>query len=116
MWAVITAHFCYNWGYYALLSWLPSYFELSLGLTVAKSSFLTLIPYIAMVSMSLFVGTAADTLLKRGWNVTHVRKFCQGIAFVGPAMCMITLGLLTPATPEAAQAVIISLLGVSITT
>lgn len=32
VWAVIVAHFCFNWGYYTLLAWLPSYFELALGL------------------------------------------------------------------------------------
>lgn len=31
VWAIIVAHFCYNWGYYTLLAWLPSYFEMALG-------------------------------------------------------------------------------------
>ena len=44
VWAITVAHFCFNWGYYVLLAWLPSYFELALGLNVQKSSFLTLIP------------------------------------------------------------------------
>lgn len=37
VWAVTVAHFCFNWGYYTLLAWLPSYFELALGLEVDKS-------------------------------------------------------------------------------
>jgi hypothetical protein len=28
VWAVTVAHFCFNWGYYTLLAWLPSYFEM----------------------------------------------------------------------------------------
>jgi hypothetical protein len=44
VWAVTVAHFCFNWGYYTLLAWLPSYFEAALGLDVRESSFLTLIP------------------------------------------------------------------------
>lgn len=51
VWAVTVAHFCFNWGYYTLLAWLPSYFELALGLNVERSSFLTLIPYVAMTAM-----------------------------------------------------------------
>ena len=31
VWAIIVAHFCFNWGYYTLLAWLPSYFEMALG-------------------------------------------------------------------------------------
>jgi hypothetical protein len=52
VWAVTVAHFCFNWGYYTLLAWLPSYFEMALGLNVQESSFLTLIPYVAMIAMT----------------------------------------------------------------
>jgi ACS family sodium-dependent inorganic phosphate cotransporter len=99
VWAVIIAHFCYNWGYYTLLAWLPSYFDMALGLNVGKSSFLTLIPYIAMTIMTPFVGPVADGLVNRGWSVTTVRKMSQGIAFAGPALCMCALAVLTPTTP-----------------
>lgn len=99
VWAVIVAHFCYNWGYYTLLAWLPSYFEMALGLNVEKSSLLTLIPYIAMTLMTPFVGPVADGLAARGWSVTTVRKLSQGIAFAGPALCMLAMSILTPLTP-----------------
>jgi hypothetical protein len=102
--AVTIAHFCYNWGYYTLLAWLPSFFELALGLNVQESSFLTLIPYVAMVLMTPVVGPVADGLIKRGWSLTAVRKLAQGIAFVGPAACMVACAFLTPVTPAAASA------------
>jgi ACS family sodium-dependent inorganic phosphate cotransporter len=96
VWAVTIAHFCFNWGYYTLLAWLPSYFELALGLNVEKSSILTLIPYVAMTAMMPLVGPVADGMVDRGVPLTSVRKICQGIAFVGPAACMIACALLTP--------------------
>lgn len=77
MWAVTVAHFCFNWGYYTLLAWLPSYFELALGLNVERSSFLTLIPYIAMTAMMPLVGPVADGWVKNGVPLTRVRKICQ---------------------------------------
>ncbi|KIZ04724.1 putative anion transporter 6 [Monoraphidium neglectum] len=101
VWAVTVAHFCFNWGYYTLLAWLPSYFELALGLNVQESSFLTLIPYVAMVAMTPVVGPVADGLIKRGWDLTSVRKLAQGLAFVGPAVCMVACAALTPAAPLA---------------
>lgn len=64
-------------GYYTLLAWLPSYFELSLGLNVESSSLLTLIPYLAMTAMTPFVGPVADGLVSKGWSVTNVRKLSQ---------------------------------------
>ena len=96
VWAVIVAHFCFNWGYYTLLAWLPSYFELALGLNVERSSLLTLIPYIAMTCMTPFVGPIADKLVDNGWTVTSVRKLAQGISFAGPCLCMLACAYLTP--------------------
>ena len=96
VWAVIVAHFCFNWGYYTLLAWLPSYFELALGLNVERSSLLTLIPYIAMTCMTPFVGPIADKLVDSGWTVTNVRKLAQGISFAGPCLCMLACACLTP--------------------
>jgi MFS transporter, ACS family, solute carrier family 17 (sodium-dependent inorganic phosphate cotransporter), other len=103
VWAVIVAHFCFNWGYYVLLAWLPSFYELALGLNISESSYLTLVPYLSMVVMTPFVGPAADGLIARGWPVTTVRKFCQGLAFVGPMACMVLVAALTP-EPGAALA------------
>lgn len=60
VWAVTVAHFCFNWGYYTLLAWLPSYFELALGLNVQDSSFLTLIPYVAMIAMTPVVSSSGS--------------------------------------------------------
>eukprot|EP00889_Picochlorum_renovo_P000158 jgi/Picre1/27188/NNA_000157.t1 len=107
VWAVIVAHFCYNWGYYTLLAWLPSYFEMALGLNVEKSSLLTLIPYIAMTFMTPFVGPVADGLAARGWSVTTVRKLSQGIAFAGPALCMLAMSILTPAAPGGGNTILL---------
>lgn len=105
VWAIITAHFCFNWGYYTLLAWLPSYFELALGLNVDKSSFLTLIPYVAMTAMTPLVGPVADGMVERGVSLTFVRKFCQCLAFVGPALCMLGCAMLTPVQAYAGKAV-----------
>jgi len=106
VWAIICAHFCYNWGYYTLLAWLPSYFELSLGLNVESSSLLTLIPYLAMTAMTPLVGPVADGLVAGGWSVTSVRKLCQGVSFAGPALCMLACAVLTPLAQGGAGAAV----------
>jgi ACS family sodium-dependent inorganic phosphate cotransporter len=76
----------------------------SAGLNVEKSSLLTLIPYVSMTLMTPLVGPIADGLVKKGWEVTAVRKLSQGISFAGPALCMLSLAVLTPASPGAAPA------------
>ena len=35
-----------SYGYYVSLAWLPSYFQLGLGLNIESSSLYTLIPYL----------------------------------------------------------------------
>lgn len=60
--------------------------------------------YLTMyVSCSLLqVGPVADGMVKRGVSLTTVRKVCQGIAFVGPAACMVACAVLTPSVPGGA--------------
>ena len=115
VWAVTVAHFSFNWGYYTLLAWLPSYFEMALGLAVDKSSFLTLIPYLAMTAMMPLVGPVADGMVDRGIPITTVRKLCQGIAFVGPALCMVGVGILTPAAAAVGSTATVAVSGATTT-
>ena len=68
----------------------------ALGMSLGASSTLSLLPYVAMVAMTPLVGPVADALVSRGMSVTRVRKLAQGLAFVGPALCMIALAALTP--------------------
>lgn len=103
VWAVVATHFCFNYGYYTLLAWLPSYFEGALGMSLGASSTLSLLPYVAMVAMTPVVGPVADAAAAR-FGVTAVRKGAQALAFVGPALCMLALAALTPVPPAAAAA------------
>ena len=95
VWAVVTAHFCHNWGYYTLLAWLPSYFESVLKLNLTGAARMSLVPYLAMALMIPVVGVAADSLQEK-YSTTDVRKIAQGVAFLGPAVCMVVCGFLSP--------------------
>jgi len=116
VWAVVVTHFCFNYGYYTLLAWLPSYFEGALAMDLGASSALSLLPYVAMVAMTPVVGPVADALVARGLSVTAVRKLAQGVAFLGPAACMLALAALTPAAASATPppvAAIVALMSVA---
>ena len=65
VWAIICAHFCFNAGYYSLLSWLPSFFEGALGFNVAQASHFSIVPYVAMIMGTAFVGVFADQLITK---------------------------------------------------
>mmetsp|Transcript_9107 Transcript_9107/g.23324 ORF Transcript_9107/g.23324 Transcript_9107/m.23324 type:complete len:203 (-) Transcript_9107:131-739(-) len=95
VWAVVTAHFCHNWGYYTLLAWLPSYFESVLRLDLTGAARVSLVPYLAMALMIPIVGAVADGLQEK-YSTTKARKIAQGVAFLGPACCMALCAYLSP--------------------
>eukprot|EP00963_Diacronema_lutheri_P002341 scaffold155_cov347-Pavlova_lutheri.AAC.20 len=103
--ATIAAHFCYNYGYFTLLAWLPSYFEDALGLDVRGAGWLTLIPYLAMCLMTPFVGPVADGLVARGHSITRVRKVAQCVAFLGPCLALGVICALTTTVGTASNGV-----------
>eukprot|EP00929_Paragymnodinium_shiwhaense_P016988 TRINITY_DN1257_c4_g1_i1.p1 TRINITY_DN1257_c4_g1~~TRINITY_DN1257_c4_g1_i1.p1 ORF type:complete len:593 (+),score=104.81 TRINITY_DN1257_c4_g1_i1:68-1780(+) len=95
LWAIVIAHFCHDWGMYALLSWTPTYLNKALNFDLTDSADITIIPSVAAIIMAGVAGTTADTLLGSGWKLTDVRKTCQGLAFLGPAICLGTLATLS---------------------
>jgi len=86
MFAICTAHFCVTWGYFVLLTWLPTYFNTRLGFDLSSSSLFAVIPWICMFICANIGGNIADWLLKRKLTVTAVRKLMQTIGFMGPAV------------------------------
>lgn len=86
VWAIIIAHFCQTWGYFVLLTWLPSYLHMSFKVNVSNSSFLSITPWIAMFVTANVGGVFTDWLLSRGYDKTKVRKLMQSLAFLGPAL------------------------------
>ena len=96
VWALTTAHFCHNWGYYTMLAWLPSYFQLLFNAGATQAGQTALLPNLAMAAMAPVVGSVADGLQNRGMPRTRVRKLAQGSAFALPALTMVFCALFTP--------------------
>ena len=85
VWAIIINHFCSNWGFYVILTWLPTYFKQALGADLSKVGIYTVLPWLAMFLMGNVAGWTADSLLKAGFSLTFVRKLMQSIGFLGAA-------------------------------
>ncbi|KAJ6408134.1 hypothetical protein OIU84_011438 [Salix udensis] len=88
VWAMIYAHFCGSWGHYTCLSWLPSYFSEELSLNLTEAAWVSILPPLASVFVNSFAAQLADNLIANGVETTTVRKICQTIAFLSPALCM----------------------------
>ncbi|KXZ55458.1 hypothetical protein GPECTOR_2g1007 [Gonium pectorale] len=68
-----------------------------LGLNLAESGLLSVLPWVAMAVMSNVAGWLADGAVARGVSITTVRKVMQSIGFLGPAFFLSQLGAVTSA-------------------
>lgn len=88
VWAMIYAHFCGSWGHYTCLSWLPTYFSQELDLNLTEAAWVSILPPLASIFVTSIASQLADSLISKGVETTTVRKICQSIAFLSPALCM----------------------------
>jgi MFS transporter, ACS family, D-galactonate transporter len=90
----------YNYCFYLLLTWLPSYFTGALHLDLRASVLYTSIPWLFATAMDLAVGGwLVDELIRRGFNDNRVR---QTILIGGMVMGLGLLGTIFTRTPTTA--------------
>ncbi|KAK6627087.1 hypothetical protein RUM44_009564 [Polyplax serrata] len=81
IWAIVIAHFSENWGFYTLLTELPTFMKDVFGYDLHKSGILISLPYLAMGIFVLLSGYIADKLRSKGiLSTVKVRKLfnCSG--------------------------------------
>ena len=64
----------YNYVFYLLLTWLPSYLSSALGIDLLHSFLYTGVPWLFATATDLAAGFGADYLIQHGWNPSRVRK------------------------------------------
>jgi ACS family D-galactonate transporter-like MFS transporter len=80
----------YNYSFYLLLTWLPSYLSSAHHLDLLHSAFYTSVPWLfATVTDLLVGGWLVDALVQRGWNAVRVR---QAVLIVGTSFGLGILG------------------------
>jgi MFS transporter, ACS family, hexuronate transporter len=73
-WGFIVGKFMTDPVWWFFLTWLPDYFKASRGLDI-KHSWIHLVTIYAIVTvLSIWGGSLAGSLLKRGWSITRARK------------------------------------------
>ena len=97
--AIAVAHFSYTWGYYTLLTQLPSYMNDILDFDLQKSGFISAIPYLVL-SLLLFVsGYLADWLqMKNVLSTTQVRKYFNNLSFFSEMIFLLLAAYFTNTT------------------
>lgn len=66
--------FCYNYRWYLVMTWLPTYLVKERGMSLLGAGVLAAIPYWAYALLKPSGGYLGDTLIRRGWDASRVRK------------------------------------------
>ncbi len=91
VWAIIVAHFANNWALYLTISWLPSYFKTTFGVSLANAGLLSAAPWLVSFVCANLAGAWADRMLRAGRGAGFVRKLMQTIALVGGGAFLLLL-------------------------
>ncbi|XP_021202415.1 sialin isoform X3 [Bombyx mori] len=90
VWAIVVAHFSENWGFYTLLTFLPTFMKDVYKFETSATGWLSAIPYLAMAATLQGAGHLADCLLRRGLlSRTNIRKLFNCGAFLSQTVFMI---------------------------
>lgn len=90
--ALMVAHCSQNWGYWTLLTEMPSYMA-SVMKNIEMSGVFSALPYLVMWLLSFPMSWFSDYALKKGMSKGAVRKTSNTVAFWGPAVALTFMSL-----------------------
>ncbi|CAO1408559.1 unnamed protein product [Diamesa hyperborea] len=94
--ALIIVHSAHNWGFWTILTEIPSYMKNVLDFNIKKNALLSALPYSVMMIMSLILSPLADYLNnKRILRVEFSRKLFNTIGLWGPMLALIALAFIS---------------------
>jgi MFS family permease len=93
-WGAGIGHFCNNYAFYFVVSWLPLYLVKTRGFTISQMAELGGLIYVVYAGSSIATGWLSDRWLAAGASVTLVRKtiIVTGHAIIAIAMLGCMLG------------------------
>jgi MFS family permease len=88
---VLLGYFCFDYYWYFLISWLPTYFVKVRGVTILEAGIRASLPFLVFGICQPLGGWVADRLVRRGWQPSLARKviisaaFCSGLLIIPAA-------------------------------
>ncbi len=73
-WGTFFGHFCGNYFWFFLLTWIPSYLVKERGMTIGWMASVVSVALTAVASATVLAGWISDRLIARGASITKVRK------------------------------------------
>ena len=79
---VLLGFFCFDYFWYFLITWLPSYLVNERGMTILKAGISASLPFLVFGTCLPLGGWIADRLIGLGWDPARTRKGIISIAFL----------------------------------
>jgi MFS family permease len=89
LWGTSIGHFCANYPFYLVLSWLPLYLVKTHGFTLTQMAQLGGLVYVLSAALVLVFGYLADRWMARGGSSTLVRKTMACVGGLATMVCML---------------------------
>jgi MFS family permease len=89
LWGTAVGHFCANYPFYLVLSWLPLYLVKVHGFTLTQMAQLGGLVYVLSAALVLVFGYLADRWMARGGSSTLVRKTMACAGGLATMLCML---------------------------
>ena len=92
VWALVVTHVAQNYGFYTILTELPTYMASVLHFNIKSNAMISALPYLLMFLASIGSTQVADWALARGHERTRVRKVFNSLAIYLPAVFIVLAG------------------------
>jgi ACS family D-galactonate transporter-like MFS transporter len=79
---VLLGFFCFDYYWYFLITWLPSYFVNVRGVTILEAGIRASLPFLVFGICQPLGGWMADRVIRRGWEPARARKVIISLAFL----------------------------------
>lgn len=114
---LILAHCAHNWGFWTLLTEIPTYMKNVLGMDIKRNALLSALPYLAMFLMSFVFSIVAGLLAKRQCiPLATSRKIFNSIGHWVPMVTLIALGYVDKDSVNLAIALLTLTVGINAST
>ncbi|KAK9300539.1 hypothetical protein QLX08_006866 [Tetragonisca angustula] len=108
MWALLVTQSAHTWGFWMLLTKIPSYIGSVFNTDIKSNGLWSALPYLTAWICSFPISYISDLLIKRNvLTVQASRKICNTIGEWFPAATLIGLGYVNKEQPEIAKALLI---------
>ncbi|CAH2048167.1 unnamed protein product, partial [Iphiclides podalirius] len=112
--SLIVVHCGQNWGFWTLMTEIPSYMNQVLGVNIKTNGMMSALPYLAMYLFSFPLGFLSDYILKKKWlSITACRKLSNSIGHFGPAVSLVGLSYVPAGNLPLAVGVLTAVVGLN---